>query len=295
MDILSDIINSTGLKGSLLAKSSYSKEWGLRIACDKSFGFHIVTQGSCYVKYKNMIKKLETGDMMYVSRGVPHEIVSSPKQKGMDLDKFIAYLETRKEEAMNATTTMICASYLAEDALHPFFYEIPDVIQVNISDLPAHHPLHSALMLASQELDSGKKADIILERLADIMMYYILKHWVEKNPSEVSGWIKVFREEKVLSVLESIHNKLNHPWTLDSLAASVGVSRATLANRFRDSLGLTPMDYLARLRIEKGKKLLKENDFSLEEVARKVGYSSSFAFSKAYKRFHGLSPSHDRI
>jgi transcriptional regulator GlxA family with amidase domain len=54
------------------------------------------------------------------------------------------------------------------------------------------------------------------------------------------------------------------------------------------------MEYLAKLRIEKGKQLLADDRMSLEEVARAVGYSSAFAFSKAYKRIQGLSPIHHR-
>jgi transcriptional regulator GlxA family with amidase domain len=50
------------------------------------------------------------------------------------------------------------------------------------------------------------------------------------------------------------------------------------------------MEYLARLRIDKGKHLLADDRISLEEVARAVGYSSAFAFSKAYKRIHGIAP-----
>jgi AraC-like DNA-binding protein len=79
-------------------------------------------------------------------------------------------------------------------------------------------------------------------------------------------------------------------WSVQSLAKAVGLSRAALARRFAAALGVSPIAYLTELRLMLAARLLTESDRTLVEVATHVGYESEFAFSRAFKRRHGLPP-----
>lgn len=81
-----------------------------------------------------------------------------------------------------------------------------------------------------------------------------------------------------------------HPWTVASLAARAGVSRAGLARRFAELVGEPPMACLTGWRLAVAADLLRESDATVEAVARKVGYSAPFALSAAFKRVRGVSP-----
>lgn len=291
MDLLSEILNSAGWKSDLLARTSMHTSWGLKFPCDRSGGFHIVSQGSCFIRYRGKCIRLERGDIAFIGKGMDHELVSSPKEKALDISEFWERAKKEQQPVQVPMTTFVSVRYeVPETPQHPFFLELPDFILLRSSEVPAHHPLHTSMLLISQEVDSGIGSDLILQRLTDIILYYVIRHWLETDTNPSPGWVNAFRDEKTLSALELMHTKIAQPWTLEKLASSVGISRASLANRFREILGCTPMDYLAKLRIEKGKILLMEQNMTLEEVARAVGYSSAFAFSKAYKRINGVSP-----
>ncbi|EQA46692.1 cupin domain protein [Leptospira broomii serovar Hurstbridge str. 5399] len=291
MDLLSEILTGAGWKADLLARTSMYKAWGLQFPCDKSGGFHMLSQGSCYVRFKGKSIRLEKGDILFIAKGFDHDLVSSPDQQAMNLLRFKEVAEKESKSNKVPLTTFVSVRYEVPDfPQHPFFFELPDHILVRSGEISSHHPLQTTLVLISQEIDSGIGSDLILQRLTDILLYYVIRHWLEIHPSSSPGWRTVFKDEKILSVLEALHKKMSYGWTLEKLSRVVGISRASLANRFRETLGCTPMDYLARLRIEKGKSLLREQNTTLEEVARTVGYSSAFAFSKAYKRIHGTSP-----
>ncbi|PJZ68880.1 AraC family transcriptional regulator [Leptospira perolatii] len=291
MDLLSEILNCAAWKSDLLARTSMYKSWGLKFPCEKSGGFHILSQGSCFARFKGKSISLEKGDILFIAKGFDHDLVSTPNEKAVDIDTFRKIAEKPQPPNKTPITTFVSVRYeVPELPQHPFFYELPDHILVRSGEIPSHHPLHTTLVLISQEIDSGIGSDLILQRLTDILLYYVIRHWLETHPTSSPGWRNAFKDEKILSALESIHKRISYSWTLENLANSVGISRASLANRFRDVLGFTPMDYLARLRIEKGYSLMKEQNTTLEEVARNVGYSSAFAFSKAYKRIHGVSP-----
>ena len=91
-----------------------------------------------------------------------------------------------------------------------------------------------------------------------------------------------------------MHNNPAHPWTVASLAAETGVSRAALARRFNDLVGEPPMSFLTGWRLALAADLLREPDATIGAVAQQVGYGSAFALSTAFKRVRGVSPKEHR-
>jgi AraC-like DNA-binding protein len=91
-------------------------------------------------------------------------------------------------------------------------------------------------------------------------------------------------------VLALLHERPAEPWTLDALAREAHVSRATLARRFAQQVGEPPVAYLARWRMQLAARRLRDSGESVEEIARGVGYSSEFAFNRAFARHRGVPP-----
>ena len=94
--------------------------------------------------------------------------------------------------------------------------------------------------------------------------------------------------------LRLVHDRPAEPWTVGSMAATVGVSRATLARRFTDLVGEPPMSYLTSWRIALAADLLADPARTVAGIARQVGYASPFALSAAFQRVTGTSPAGHR-
>jgi AraC-like DNA-binding protein len=75
-----------------------------------------------------------------------------------------------------------------------------------------------------------------------------------------------------------------------SLAQEAHVSRATLAHRFTELVGVPPSTYLTSWRIQLAKERLRESDDSLHVIGHEVGYGSGYAFAAAFKRATGAAP-----
>jgi AraC-like DNA-binding protein len=88
----------------------------------------------------------------------------------------------------------------------------------------------------------------------------------------------------------ALHHELHRPWTLDELAARSGVSRATLTRRFTLLIGRPPLTYLRHQRMELAARRLRESDETLSVIAKRIGYTSEFAFSRAFSRTFGMAP-----
>lgn len=94
--------------------------------------------------------------------------------------------------------------------------------------------------------------------------------------------------------LELIHERPAAPWTVATLASEVCVSRAAFARRFRELVGEAPVAYLTRWRLDLAADELQDPARKIAAVAEAVGYESQFAFSHAFKRQFGCSPSEYR-
>ncbi|TGN08704.1 AraC family transcriptional regulator [Leptospira ilyithenensis] len=293
MDLLSAILDEAGWKNDLLTRDAIHESWGFQFPCEKSGGFHIITQGSCYARFLGKQFELKKGDILFISKGLTHELLSDPKAKVVGIQRFYEKREHQTKDSLPITTFVSVRYEIPERPQHPFFLELPDHILMRAEDIAAHHSLNTATTMISQELESGFGSDLILQRLTDILLYYVIRHWLSKHPSASPGWVMAFRDNHVILALQSMHKNPSADWTLESLAKNIGISRAGLANKFKEVLNIPPMEYLTRIRMDKARDLFMKEDTTLEEVALAVGYSSAFSFSKAYKRLFGVSPARE--
>ncbi|MBL8020108.1 MAG: AraC family transcriptional regulator [Leptospirales bacterium] len=286
MDLLSQILQEARWNNHVLVKKTMHGNWGYRFPCKQSGGFHVLTQGNCVLRQDGRDVELTRGDIVFVTRGVDHDLLSDSKQKPVDVSRFLQRVDSGK----GAAASLVSVRYEFPDLhVHPFFRELPALLLIRAADIAPHHPLHSALALLSGETEQHAGSGLILQRLTDVLFYYAIRHWLEVNPAKKPGYRSALQDEKMQTSLEMIHTRPEHPWTIESLARAVGISRASLATRFKAVLGVSVMDYVTRVRIDRGREMLALGR-SLEEIAQAVGYSSAFAFSKAFKRIHGLSP-----
>src|SRR5260370_7687924 len=87
-----------------------------------------------------------------------------------------------------------------------------------------------------------------------------------------------------------MHEKVENPWTVQTLAVAAGMSRSAFALRFKELLGETPLEYLTNWRMYKAIGSLQKDDRKLFEIAKSVGYDSDAAFSKPFKHVLAVAP-----
>src|SRR5262249_14308694 len=107
---------------------------------------------------------------------------------------------------------------------------------------------------------------------------------------EAPSWLRGLRDPALARVLAVLHERPAEPWTVESLAHEVHSSRATLARRFAEVVGEPPLTYLARWRMHLAAQRLKYSTDTVEAIARQVGYTSEYAFNRAFARHRGQPP-----
>ncbi|MFK5913733.1 MAG: AraC family transcriptional regulator, partial [Woeseiaceae bacterium] len=94
----------------------------------------------------------------------------------------------------------------------------------------------------------------------------------------------------IARAVTSIHSQPEYDWSVKKIAQGVSLSPSRFSARFTETMGITPMVYVARWRMYLASKLLNDTHLGLEQVSTKVGYENIAAFSRAFKKYVGSPP-----
>lgn len=98
----------------------------------------------------------------------------------------------------------------------------------------------------------------------------------------------------VVAAVNVLRSRLAEPWTLNTLAEEIHLSRSQLVRSFDATVGMSPMAYLRRMRVEQMARLLVSTDLSVAEAARSVGWRNQFHASQCFHAAYGVSPTEHR-
>ncbi|MCK8678367.1 AraC family transcriptional regulator [Streptomyces lichenis] len=135
---------------------------------------------------------------------------------------------------------------------------------------------------------------VMLDRLLDLLLVCALREWFELPGAQAPSWYRAHADPVVGRALKLMHGDPARGWTVASLAAEAGVSRARFARRFGELVGQSPMAYLTEWRICRAADLLARTDATVDAVSRQVGYANAYALSVAFKRTRGIRPTEHR-
>lgn len=150
-----------------------------------------------------------------------------------------------------------------------------------------------ARLAATESRSKQNGGEAVLERLSELMFVHVLRGYLQRMPEEQRGWLAGMRDHHVGKVLALMHERPGAGWSTERLAELAGLSRSALHDRFVHYIGMPPMQYLTRWRMQHASRLLRGHS-PIMAVALAAGYESEAAFSRAFKRTVGVSPAHWR-
>jgi AraC-like DNA-binding protein len=257
-------------------------------------GVHVIARGECELALDDgTVDRLTAGDLVILPRGDPHVLRSPGAGAGSTVSSFELAMRTPgtrlRAGGPRADTVVVCGAFLVGEPDHPALRGLPRIIHLAGhagSTPPRLAPLLDAL--TAEAFDSGPGSDLVMARLSDALLIRALRHY--SHTVDQPGWLAGLRDPYVAAALAAIHADLAHPWTLDGLARTVGLSRATFAARFTGRVGEPAIRYLQALRMQRAKTLLLDQNATVAAVAGQVGYQSDVAFAAAFKREVGSAP-----
>lgn len=307
MDTLGGILDAPRARGAFALRATMSSPWSLRILAQSPLTLLAGIAGEFWVIPDDGEPiRIGPGDVA-VTRAPDHytvaesptaepNIVIHPNQDCRDLDgnslldELTHGVRTWGTDPDGSTVFIVGAYEHLSDISDRLLRALPPVLSLRQDDWES--PLVPLLCEEVVKDEPGQAA--VLDRLLDLLVTAVLKAWFAKHDSSRPDWWRHQGDRIVEKALRIMHDEPARPWTLDTLASEAGASRASLARRFHDLVGEPPMTFLKNWRMAMAADLLCQADETVSTVAEKVGYSTPFAFSAAFKRVRGMSPQEHR-
>ena len=302
MDVLADALAAMRTGPARSARTDVRAPWGLRFAAVTGATFHVVLRGTCWLLPADGDPvPLGPGDIVFLRDGSAHALADDPASPLTDFTPSrpspSAPIGQVEMDGPGARCVLLCGAYrLGRRRPHPLMAELPDVM--HLPPRPARHrALYAMVELLGAEFEEARPGrDTIVPALVDAMLLYILRAWVDDRSAAASqglgtaGWATAITDPAISRALAAVHSDPARPWTVEELGARSGLSRSVFAQRFTALVGEPPLTYLTWWRMTTAARLLHESAAPLSAVAQRVGYSSEFAFAKAFKRELGTAP-----
>ena len=192
--------------------------------------------------------------------------------------------------AVGERTDVVCGCLYSEDALFdPGRAAFPPAFVVRPADGPARSWFDASIAYALEE-SSGNAPSRRSTKLPELLITEALRMHLATAPAAERGWIVGLHDPLLGPAMAAIHAAPGRRWTVDDLAAQAGVTLAARRSLPRGSRR-SPIRYLNEWRMHVAQDLLATTDITVAAIAQRVGYDAEEAFSRAFKRAHGRSPS----
>ncbi len=303
MDVLADVLRQLRLQGSVQGRFELGEPWAFQVGQLDSASFHILLQGSGYLRLDGEVTRLAAGDLALCPDGSPHVLGDSPDTCPISLNELRGMATPNNRDGVECEridvggderkSTVICGRLRFDSPeSHPLLAVLPKLIVVRGDNGQAAPWLEQTLRLIGVEsMSEAPGAQMALDRLMELLFIYTLRAWLSQVPAGDAGWLGALRDPRIGGALRRIHAEPAASWTVASLARTSGMSRSGFAARFRDLVGEPPLRYVTcwRMRVA-AKLLLNQAASSVADIASQVGYESEAAFGVVFKRQFESTP-----
>lgn len=303
-DVLSHLAVRSHLSSTLVAGST---PWRLRFDAPTGLKFNAVLAGEAALRTPETDGwiPLAAGDSYLLTRRHEFELASSPAvttsrpasevfAHASDGVARVDLAHADGDPGSEAGFVALGGSFDFGRAAERLVDHLPPVLLVPGGSADAA-AVRDTLVVIDQELrERAPGATVVAEHLAVVLLVRTIRWHLAHGHLRGRSWLTGLVDPVVAPALRAIHAEPERPWTVATLARAGGVSRSTLAERFRDVTGTGPIEYLVDWRMELATERLQSTDASVAAIARSLGYGSESAFSNAFKRVRGVRPSQAR-
>lgn len=314
MDALSEALSTVRMNAAIFFNAEFTAPWGfvapraqdvapaLAPGGEHIVIFHLLTEGTAVVRMEGEPDlPLVAGDIVIIPHGdtytISHGSPAKLREGGASIERYLAGgLTTTCYGGGGEQANFICGYFGCErGALRVFLAGLPRMIKINVRGDASGEWLETSIQhLVTEAAGHRPGGTVLLSKMAEALFVEALRRYMTGISQDQTGWLAGARDPLVGAALALIHRKPRQAWTLPELAAEAGTSRSVLSGRFAHFLGDSPMNYLARWRLQLAAQMLHGDRKTMLQVAMDVGYESEAAFNRAFKREFGLPPAQYR-
>jgi len=304
MDPVSDVLRAVRLTGAYFYLVEAGPPWSVFVTAARDLVPRILPQAEHLISYHILVSgsgwgglegqpqvRLGPGDAIVFPHGGAHLMSSAPGLRLHSVRDTPERYPSAVQLGPNGTReTMFVCGFLGCDVrpYNPLLASLPP--QMHLTGIAGGWLSQFPQQAVAESRAERIGSDTMLTRMAELMFVEVVRRHMEQTPDRDTGWLAGLRDPVVGPALAELHKQPAYPWTLPDLARRIASSRTVLAERFSHVVGVPPMSYLARWRLQLAAEQLVNSSAKVAAIGSQVGYDSEAAFSRAFKRETGLSP-----
>ncbi|GAA4529192.1 AraC family transcriptional regulator [Amycolatopsis samaneae] len=300
-ELISELLTSMRLRGVRYRRIQLGPRFGLGFAAEPGRAyFHFVAVGSAVLRTEDGTRhELSAGNAVFLPHGGSHELLSGEGLPVRDVESFdvvslgdaVGGVDTCPSTDPDPSTVLF-TGFMEFDlgGMRGLGRHLPGLLPADAEGerYPGLMPILAAMR---REVCSARVGFAgVLARLAEVAAAMIVRGWVECGCDNASGLVAALRDPRLARAILALHRQPGRDWTVAELAAECAISRSVFAERFQATIGVPPLRYVTELRMLLATQWLAQDTLSIEAVARRLGYTSQAAFSRAFKRVTGHPP-----
>lgn len=307
MDPLAGLLDGPRARGAFLLRTSWSGPWSLDIQAESPLTVLAAAKGEFWIVHSGHEPICVRPGDLAITHGSDHYITanSPDTEPTIEIDPGQVCRSLTGEPVVETMSLGVRSwgNHLEGDTVmmvgaYHSFGEVGDKLVRTLPPLIHLEPddWDGALVpiLCDEAMRDHPGQTAVLDRLLDLVVVTALRAWFDRPEAEPPRWYRAQADPVVGKAIRLMQNNPAESWTLAAVAGEAGVSRSVLARRFSELVGEPPMQFLTSWRIELAADLLRQPDTTIGAIADRVGYSSPFALSAAFKRVRGISPQEHR-
>lgn len=280
MEVLSDILRSIRVEGSVYFCDQVEVPWTKEFDEAEHASFHLIRRGGCWAVFGDRVERLSSGDLIFLGPGIGHILTSEAPDKN---------------HSHPGEDTLLLCGYcsFSESVDTPLLDVFPEATIIREEEFLQHPWLKSTFdQLSAEYLAQHPGSEMIVNKLTEVVLIELIR--INFSQDERNPFLDALNDKRVSKSLQLLHAEPQRGWTLEQLASEIGMSRAAFAKRFKDMVGKPMFSYLTGLRMQRAKVLLLESLLPIHEIAELAGYESERAFVAAFKKQVGMTPARFR-
>ena len=298
-DLASELLRELRIASSVLCRSVMAAPWGFAVAGREVGSFHMVLEGGGWLEAEGVPDpiRLGRGDLVVLPLGGAHRVLDSLSSTAPMLESILAEREVVDGElrfggGTGPSSEIVCGIFTSEGPWPPpWVRRLPAVVRSTDGEGRDEWRRAAAVALRDEARSPTEGGSAMVNRLLESLIVDALRPEVVRSASEVGAPIEALADDRIGRVLALIRERPEAAWNLELLAGAAAMSRSTFATRFRSLVGDPPMRYVADVRLSRAARFLRSTDKTVADVARRVGYTSESALSRAFKARFGQAPS----
>lgn len=291
-DVLSDVLRLVDARALCSVSLVAGGDWAIHFPMPDCLKFNAVRSGSCWLRGAGLPgpRELKAGDC-FVVRG-DFVLGSSPDVKPVPAEQVFLGPGMPTHYGEGSDVELFGGSVRFDPASGALLMEaLPPILVVEGGPTPIGWLLEE---LGREWISGAVGANVACNDLLRLMFVHAVRAYVSRSPEIDGSWIGGLSDRFIARALQAIHAAPGRDWSLASLAEVAGQSRSTFAARFRARVGVPPMEYVQRWRMQVAAAGLRNGVEPISAIAGSLGYESDSAFGAAFRRVVGTSPAQYR-